>query len=150
MKLLVSGLLLWGLWAVAHCEPTPSNLPTSTPMSNETTASQPTPAPVSPQPASTPAPMSTAVTTTTTAPTPAPTTHNDTTTTPLPTTVPVTNGTTVQPTTTMSPTAVPPPERHFDTLSFLGGIILTLGCLAICYVGFKFYKARTERNYHTL
>ncbi|EEC02377.1 mucin core protein, putative [Ixodes scapularis] len=51
------------------------------------------------------------------------------------------------------PTAAPSgqlPERHFDALSFVGGIILSLGCLAILYVGFKFYKARTERNYHTL
>lgn len=148
MKLLVSGLLLCGLWAVAHCEKndTTSTLPPSTSMSNETTASLPTPATVSPQPSPTPASVTTAITSTATAPT----THNATSPTPLPTTVPVTNSTTAQPTTTMAPTAVPPPERHFDTLSFLGGIILTLGCLAICYVGFKFYKARTERNYHTL
>ncbi|XP_075553033.1 uncharacterized protein LOC142585857 [Dermacentor variabilis] len=145
MKLLVSGLLLCGLWAVAHCQNDVPTLATTTTMSNESTASPPTPAPVPPQPSSTPASVTTALPTTM-----APTTHNATTTTPLPTTVPVTNGTTMQPTTTMSPTAMPPPERHFDTLSFLGGIILTLGCLAICYVGFKFYKARTERNYHTL
>ncbi|CAN7989471.1 unnamed protein product [Ixodes hexagonus] len=64
------------------------------------------------------------------------------------------NVTTVAPTTpTVVPTAAPSgqlPERHFDALSFVGGIILSLGCLAILYVGFKFYKARTERNYHTL
>ncbi|CAN7984701.1 unnamed protein product [Ixodes pacificus] len=79
--------------------------------------------------------------------------------------VPTTNGTTVAPPSTTTngtevpttpaavPTAAPSgqlPERHFDALSFVGGIILSLGCLAILYVGFKFYKARTERNYHTL
>ncbi|CAM1291936.1 CD164 (predicted) [Pycnogonum litorale] len=40
--------------------------------------------------------------------------------------------------------------RRFDAPSFIGGIVLSLGIMAICYVAFKFYKARTERNYHTL
>lgn len=43
-----------------------------------------------------------------------------------------------------------PSGRHFDPPSFIGGTVLSLGLLAIVYVGFKFYKARTERNYHTL
>ncbi|XP_063362869.1 uncharacterized protein LOC134651698 [Cydia amplana] len=40
--------------------------------------------------------------------------------------------------------------RGFDGASFVGGIILTLGLLAIGFMGFKYYKAQTERNYHTL
>lgn len=38
----------------------------------------------------------------------------------------------------------------FDGASFIGGIILTLGLLAIGFMGFKYYKNQTERNYHTL
>nr|XP_026496220.1 sialomucin core protein 24 [Vanessa tameamea] len=65
---------------------------------------------------------------------------------------------------TMKPTEVPkttePPKsdadkhilqaRGFDGASFIGGIILTLGLLAIGFMGFKYYKNQTERNYHTL
>ncbi|XP_047530957.1 salivary glue protein Sgs-3 isoform X2 [Vanessa atalanta] len=40
--------------------------------------------------------------------------------------------------------------RGFDGASFIGGIILTLGLLAIGFMGFKYYKNQTERNYHTL
>lgn len=40
--------------------------------------------------------------------------------------------------------------RGFDGPSFIGGIILTLGLLAIGFMGFKYYKNQTERNYHTL
>ncbi|CAK1585590.1 unnamed protein product [Parnassius mnemosyne] len=40
--------------------------------------------------------------------------------------------------------------RGFDGPSFIGGIILTLGLLAIGFMGFKYYKTQTERNYHTL
>lgn len=40
--------------------------------------------------------------------------------------------------------------RGFDGPSFFGGIILTLGLLAIGFMGFKYYKNQTERNYHTL
>uniref|UniRef100_A0A0C9SF36 Putative secreted protein n=1 Tax=Amblyomma americanum TaxID=6943 RepID=A0A0C9SF36_AMBAM len=150
MKLLAAGVLLYGLWAVARCSDpgTPASELVTFSNDTNTTVSPPvtiTTPPAPPQP--TPANMTTAPTNATT---PQPTPANMTTvTTPLPT-VPVTNATTVTPSTAVPPTAVPPPERHFDTLSFLGGIILTLGCLAICYVGFKFYKARTERNYHTL
>lgn len=38
----------------------------------------------------------------------------------------------------------------FDGSSFVGGIILTMCLLAIGFIGFKYYRARTERNYHTL
>ncbi|GIY65074.1 uncharacterized protein CDAR_428741 [Caerostris darwini] len=48
------------------------------------------------------------------------------------------------------PTTPTAAGRHFDAPSFIGGIVLALGLLAIIYVSFKFYKARTERNYHTL
>ncbi|KPJ14380.1 Sialomucin core protein 24 [Papilio machaon] len=41
-------------------------------------------------------------------------------------------------------------SRGFDGPSFIGGIILTLGLLAIGFIGFKYYKNHTERNYHTL
>ncbi|KAM3958445.1 uncharacterized protein ACR2FA_007527 [Aphomia sociella] len=40
--------------------------------------------------------------------------------------------------------------RSFDGASFIGGIILTLGLLAVGLMGFKYYKNQTERNYHTL
>lgn len=40
--------------------------------------------------------------------------------------------------------------RGFDGPSFIGGIILALGLLAIGFMGFKYYKNQTERNYHTL
>lgn len=43
-----------------------------------------------------------------------------------------------------------PEGRHFDAASFIGGIVLCAGIIAIVFFGLKFYKARTERNYHTL
>jgi len=48
------------------------------------------------------------------------------------------------------PAPKPVPCGHFDGSSFIGGIVLTLGLLAIGLVAYKFYKARNERNYHTL
>ncbi|XP_022827995.1 proteoglycan 4-like [Spodoptera litura] len=53
----------------------------------------------------------------------------------------------------VSPTVAPTVQtktRAFDGPSFIGGIILTLGLLAIGFMGFKYYKNQTERNYHTL
>ncbi|CAH0719878.1 unnamed protein product, partial [Brenthis ino] len=54
-------------------------------------------------------------------------------------------------------TETPKPDMHivekargFDGPSFFGGIVLTLGLLAIGFMGFKYYKNQTERNYHTL
>nr|WEY07720.1 sialomucin core protein 24 [Ephestia kuehniella] len=69
-----------------------------------------------------------------------------------------TNSTTTTPhdhkaSSTVTPkTIVPTPvqARGFDGASFVGGIILTLGLLAISFMGFKYYKNQTERNYHTL
>ncbi|GBL72725.1 hypothetical protein AVEN_127959-1 [Araneus ventricosus] len=74
---------------------------------------------------------------------------------------PTTSSSTTAPTTTSESTSTvivttvttrttPATGRHFDAPSFIGGIVLALGLLAIIYVSFKFYKARTERNYHTL
>lgn len=40
--------------------------------------------------------------------------------------------------------------QHFDGASFIGGIVLCAGLVAIVFFGCKFYKAKTERNYHTL
>uniref|UniRef100_A0A0B6YC54 Uncharacterized protein n=1 Tax=Arion vulgaris TaxID=1028688 RepID=A0A0B6YC54_9EUPU len=40
--------------------------------------------------------------------------------------------------------------QHFDAASFIGGIVLCGGLIAIVYFGLKFYKARKEQNYHTL
>ncbi|XP_065157610.1 sialomucin core protein 24-like [Atheta coriaria] len=52
---------------------------------------------------------------------------------------------------TAAPTAAPHHnDRKFDGPSFIGGIILACGLSAIGFVAFKFYKARTEHNYHTL
>ncbi|GIY18350.1 hypothetical protein CEXT_410781 [Caerostris extrusa] len=62
-------------------------------------------------------------------------------------TPPPSSTTTLTSTVPTTPTAA---GRHFDAPSFIGGIVLALGLLAIIYVSFKFYKARTERNYHTL
>lgn len=52
----------------------------------------------------------------------------------------------------VNPTVAPveAKSRAFDGPSFIGGIILTLGLLAIGFMGFKYYKNQTERNYHTL
>lgn len=115
-------------------------------MPNATSVSPPVPTTTS---ATTVSPSVPTTTNATTVSPPVTTTGNAT------TVVPTTNGTTPEAPTTpaVAPTAAPSgqlPERHFDALSFVGGIILSLGCLAILYVGFKFYKARTERNYHTL
>ncbi|CAG9822545.1 unnamed protein product [Phaedon cochleariae] len=71
------------------------------------------------------------------------------------TTIRPSNGTTPISTSTVKPsvpTTPPVPEHHrrFDGPSFVGGIVLALGLVAIGFVAFKFYKARTELNYHTL
>ncbi|XP_059485169.1 sialomucin core protein 24-like [Neocloeon triangulifer] len=87
---------------------------------------------------------STSTTTSTTSTTPSTTSTSTTTTTPTPSTT----TTTAAPSTTASPPVVP--GRKFDAPSFIGGIVLALGCMAISFVAWKFYKARTERNYHTL
>ena len=70
-----------------------------------------------------------------------------------PTTTPAPNPSTTKP----APTGGAQPAtggndqgRHFDGASFIGGIVLCAGLVAIGFFGLKFYKARTERNYHTL
>lgn len=98
---------------------------------------------------------STTGSTTTTAATSTTTTAQSTTssTTPV-TTTKSTSPTTPKPVTsaTTTTTAAPAPHhsRQFDGPSFIGGIVLASGLMAIGFVAFKFYKARTERNYHTL
>ncbi|XP_043261473.1 mucin-2-like [Colletes gigas] len=103
---------------------------------------------------------------TTTKPTDKPTTN----TTVAPTTAPVTNGTTTitantttsemstvisSPVTTALPVSTKDPtppykERHFDGLSFLGGIILAICLMGIGVFSRKFYRTLSERNYRTL
>ncbi|KAH3735731.1 hypothetical protein DPMN_042266 [Dreissena polymorpha] len=41
-------------------------------------------------------------------------------------------------------------SQHFDAASFVGGIILCAGIVAIAFFGWKFYKAGTEKPYQTL
>jgi len=47
-------------------------------------------------------------------------------------------------------TAVPTPctpGQHFDVASFIGGIVLALGLIAIAFFGYKFYKSKTNHRY---
>lgn len=61
------------------------------------------------------------------------------------------NTTTVAPkTTTPAPNPTPDNCRHFDAPSFIGGIVLTIGLIAIGFVAHKIYKSKFDRNYHTL
>lgn len=52
--------------------------------------------------------------------------------------------------TTASPSTGGDSGGGFDAASFIGGIVLCGGLIAIGYFGLKFYRARQERNYHTL
>uniref|UniRef100_A0A182JWQ5 Uncharacterized protein n=1 Tax=Anopheles christyi TaxID=43041 RepID=A0A182JWQ5_9DIPT len=108
---------------------------TTTPNSNTTTTT----------PATTTTPSSNTTTTSTTTPA---------TPTPAPTPTPTTS--TVAPSTTPAPTPVPHCNR-FDPYSFVGGMILAYGSLAISLVLYKFYKTHTNagamtnaNNYRTL
>lgn len=89
---------------------------------------------------------------TTTKSTPPPTTTK-------PTQAPTTEPTTVQPQSSSSPstsapivttTVTPAKGRTFDGASFLGGMILSFGMVAIGILGFRYYKSHSEQNYHTL
>ncbi|KAL8613695.1 hypothetical protein ACOMHN_029787 [Nucella lapillus] len=40
--------------------------------------------------------------------------------------------------------------QSFDTASFIGGIVLCAGILAIAYLGTKFYHSKQERNYESM
>ncbi|XP_065352962.1 sialomucin core protein 24-like [Cloeon dipterum] len=107
----------------------------------------PTPSVPTTTPTTTTSSINTTTSTSTTSTTTSTSTTTPSTTTPT-TTVPTTTSTKA-PSTTVAP--VPPvPGRKFDGPSFIGGIVLALGCMAISFVAWKFYKARTERNYHTL
>ncbi|XP_018574235.1 sialomucin core protein 24-like [Anoplophora glabripennis] len=101
---------------------TPTEKPSTTPVTPITTTKAPEPTTVS----------TTTITPTTTSSTPKPITV-----------------TTAKPT-GAPPTTPVPSHRRFDGPSFIGGIVLALGLVAIGFVAFKFYKARTELNYHTL
>ncbi|KAG7206280.1 hypothetical protein KM043_003662 [Ampulex compressa] len=147
---------------------------------NATTTAQPTNATVSPTNVTTTVPTtivtkpvppqphttnSTPTTTSTTPPmpttkstvTPIPTTHIPTTqptphTTSHPTSIPTPHPTATGAGPTATPTETPPPskERHFDGLSFLGGIILTTCLMGIAAFTWKFYRTCNEGNYRTL
>ncbi|GFN92442.1 sialomucin core protein 24 [Plakobranchus ocellatus] len=65
------------------------------------------------------------------------------------TTPTTTNGSTTTPTTTTAGGGGSS-GQSFDGASFVGGIILSLGIVAIVFFGLKFYKARKDQNYHTL
>lgn len=104
---------------------------------------------ISPDPKTTTTVSPDPITTTTTL---SPDPKTTTTETPITTTIQP-NSTIVPPTTTEpppTPKPIPPPCRRFDGPSFIGGIVLAVGLMAISIVAWKFYKARTDRNYHTL
>ncbi|XP_046398016.1 integumentary mucin C.1-like [Ischnura elegans] len=120
----------------------PTTTPTTTPTAPTTTVNTPPTTTTTPTTTSSIPPTTSPSTTTTTV---APTTPSSTTT-EKPTTVTATS-TKAPPTTS---TAAPEISRRFDGPSFIGGIVFALGFTAIAFVAWKFYKARTERNYHTL
>lgn len=75
------------------------------------------------------------------------TTTKPTTTTPNPTS---TTTTASSSTTTAIPAPSPSKDRHFDGLSFFGGIILATCLMAIAVFAWKFYRQCNEGNYRTL
>ncbi|XP_058461077.1 uncharacterized protein LOC131436391 [Malaya genurostris] len=129
----------------------PANDTTTKPTTPPTTSTTVTPDTTTDSNKNTTTPSTTTTSTTTTSTTPATTSttpaQNTTTSVPTPTPSP-----TPSPSPTTSTTVAPPTPhcRHFDGYSFVGGMILAYGSLAIGLVLWKFYKARTERNYHTL
>lgn len=50
----------------------------------------------------------------------------------------------------VSTKVAPNSERHFDGLSFMGGILLATCLMAIAAFSWKFYRTINERNYRTL
>ncbi|KAG8229071.1 hypothetical protein J437_LFUL005705 [Ladona fulva] len=124
--------------------------PTTTPVKPTTTPSStvepPTPKTSTTEQTTTPETTTSSEKTTTTPVTPVPTPS---TTSAVPSTSPTVISTKAAPT-TQAPTDKPAEERRFDGPSFIGGIVFALGVTAIAFVAWKFYKARTERNYHTL
>ncbi|XP_037921378.1 uncharacterized protein LOC119658183, partial [Hermetia illucens] len=63
-------------------------------------------------------------------------------------TTPIPRTPTTPPSPSTTTTVKPPPNcRHFDGPSFIGGIVLTIGLLAISFVAYKFYKTpKTTSN----
>jgi len=120
-------------------QPTTTQPPTTQPPTTQPSTTKPqTTEPPTTQPPTTQPPTTTALTTQT------PTTH-------APTTKPQTTVAPTDPQTTALPTTKPTDAPgSFDMPSFIGGIILCAGVVAIAFFGCKFYKNRSERNYHTL
>lgn len=61
-----------------------------------------------------------------------------------------TTSSTQAPSTTAAPQPLPPHPSRWSPTSFIGGMVFAFGMGAIGFVAWKFYKARNERNYHTL
>ncbi|XP_052871794.1 integumentary mucin C.1-like [Anopheles cruzii] len=122
---------------------TPATTTSPTPETTTSTSTTPKPTPT-PEPP-TPNPPNTTTSTTTTSTTPSTTTSSTTTVAP-PTPAPNTTTTAVPPTTTTpAPTPVPHCKR-FDAYSFVGGMILAYGSLAISLVLYKFYQMHRNGN----
>jgi len=135
----------------------PTSTTTVNPTQNTTTEATTTTTTTTTTASTTTSPTTTTSSTTTT---PATTTTATTTTLTPDTTTTAQTTTTVETTTTATTTTPSPstttakpqpqPCRRFDGPSFIGGIVLAVGLAGIGYVIWKFYKSRTERNYHTL
>ncbi|XP_060524829.1 sialomucin core protein 24-like [Cylas formicarius] len=115
-------------------------------INNNTATDVPNVTEISPAPNSTTTPFTSSTPPSTTITTPSPPTS---TTKKSPTSVTTSSSSSTAATATTT-TQAPQHQRKFDGPSFVGGIILALGLVAIGFVAFKFYKARTEMNYHTL
>uniref|UniRef100_A0A182NCB1 Uncharacterized protein n=1 Tax=Anopheles dirus TaxID=7168 RepID=A0A182NCB1_9DIPT len=135
-----------------------TTVPTTTPTTTSTTSTPETTTKNDTTTTTTPA--TTTTTPSTTTPTTTSTTPNSTTSTAAPTTptpAPNTTTTSTETPTTPAPTPVPHCKR-FDAYSFVGGMILAYGSLAISLVLYKFYKTHWNNpgvgnngnNYRTL
>uniref|UniRef100_A0A182WXV5 Uncharacterized protein n=1 Tax=Anopheles quadriannulatus TaxID=34691 RepID=A0A182WXV5_ANOQN len=132
------------------------NTTTSTTTTTTTEATTTTTTSTTPATTSSTTPSSNTTTTSTTPATTTSTTPSSNTTTTTSTTPATPTTSTVAPSTTPAPTPVPHCNR-FDPYSFVGGMILAYGSLAISLVLYKFYKTHTSagainnsNNYRTL
>ncbi|KAE9536693.1 hypothetical protein AGLY_007095 [Aphis glycines] len=98
---------------------------------------------------STPSTTSTQKPTTTTTTTVAPTTTPNSTTLAPTTTAPTTQSPNTT-TTALPPTPEPSPARSWDGPSFLGGMVLAFGIVAVGFVGYRFFYLGRGGAYHTL
>ncbi|KAL4148157.1 hypothetical protein QTP88_002444 [Uroleucon formosanum] len=134
--------------------------PTKAPPSgnNITTTVQPTPnktttVPPTPKSTTTPIPIITTTTEPPTTSTPNVTTTvkpSSTTLSPNSTTTLSPNVTTAIPSTTTEPSPAPSPARSWDGPSFLGGMVLAFGIVAVGFVGYRFFYLGRGGAYHTL